>query len=89
MKNYNSIIIICLLLPVFILLSCAEKSPSRDEIPLIRTLLKNFEQAVEEQNQARLKSLIVAEALQLGYSSGQILRNVYGYIELLHDNFYI
>ena len=78
MKNNFRPIIIGSLLSVFILLSCSEKGPSRDEIPLIRTLLQNFEEAVREQNQARLDSMIVAEALQLGYSSEKILTDVYG-----------
>jgi hypothetical protein len=59
------------------IISCAEKNPSRDEIPLIRTLLADFEQAVRDRNQIRLDSLISAEALPLGYTSLKILEDVY------------
>lgn len=64
---------------VLITLSCAEKNPPREEIPAIKDFLGKFQQAVKEQNPAVMDSLIAFEALDLGYSSGSILSNVYGW----------
>ncbi len=69
-----SIIIAGLLL----LISCAEKNPPRDEIPLIKNLLAKFEQAVREKNAAGIDSLIIAEAYDEGYHSTKILSDIYG-----------
>ena len=69
-----SIIIAALLL----LISCVEKNPPRDEIPLIKDLLANFEQAVREKNAAGIDSLIIAEAYEQGYHSTKILSDIYG-----------
>jgi len=61
-----------------LLISCAEKNPSRDEIPLIKDLLGQFEQAVREKSPAGIDSLIIAEAYELGYHSTKILSDIYG-----------
>lgn len=61
-----------------LLISCVEKNPSRDEIPLIKNLLGQFEQAVREKNSAGIDSLIIAEAYELGYHSTKILSDIYG-----------
>jgi len=68
-----SIIIAGLLL----LVSCAEKNPPRDEIPLIKNLLAKFEQAVREKNAAGIDSLIIAEAYEEGYHSTKIMSDIY------------
>ncbi|MCP4706216.1 MAG: hypothetical protein GY865_16595 [candidate division Zixibacteria bacterium] len=65
---------ICLL----VLISCAEKNPPRDEIPLIKNLLGQFEKAVREHNPAGIDSLIIAEAYEQGYHSTKILGDIYG-----------
>lgn len=63
---------------LFLLISCAEKNPPRDEIPLIKNLLAKFEQAVREKNAAGIDSLIIAEAYEQGYHSTKILADIYG-----------
>ncbi|HHI02495.1 MAG: hypothetical protein DRP51_03015 [Candidatus Zixiibacteriota bacterium] len=62
---------------IFLIISCAEKNPPRDEIPLIKNLLGRFEQAVRDKNRAGIDSLIVAEAYDLGYHSTKILSDIY------------
>ena len=62
---------------ILIIISCAEKNPPRDEIPLIKNLLGQFEQAVKEKNSAGIDSLIIAEAYELGYHSTKILSDIY------------
>ena len=68
-----SIIAACLLA----IISCAEKNPPRDEIPLIKNLLGQFEKAVREKNPAGIDSLIIAEAYEQGYHSTKILSDIY------------
>ncbi len=63
---------------LLILLSCAEKNPPRDEIPLIKNLLAKFEQAVKDKNAAGIDSLIIAEAYEEGYHSAKILSDIFG-----------
>ena len=63
---------------ILIIISCAEKNPPRDEIPLIKNLLGQFEQAVKEKNSAGIDSLIIAEAYEEGYHSTKILSDIYG-----------
>ena len=52
-------ILFCLLLTI--LLACAEKEPSRDEIPHIKNVLARFESAAREKNATAIDSLIIAE----------------------------
>lgn len=66
---------------IFLIISCAEKNPPRDEIPLIKNLLGQFERAVKEKNRAGIDSLIIAEAYELGYHSTKILSDIYPDIE--------
>lgn len=67
------------ILTVMILIqACAEKVPSRDEIPLIKGLLGKFQTAIMEKNRAAIDSLMYFEAVELGYSSQKILEDVYG-----------
>ena len=63
---------------LLIIISCVEKNPPRDEIPMIKNLLGRFEQAVREKNRAGLDSLIIAEAYEQGYHSTKILADIYG-----------
>ncbi|MFH2035695.1 MAG: hypothetical protein ABIJ45_04775 [Candidatus Zixiibacteriota bacterium] len=77
MKECRIKILIPLFLVVLLTGACVEKAPSRDEIPLIKSLLKDFETAVVEKNSARMDSLMTAEAVELGYSSDKILKGVY------------
>ena len=66
---------------ILIIISCAEKNPPRDEIPLIKNLLGQFEQAVKEKRSAGIDSLIIAEAYELGYHSTKILSDIYSDID--------
>ena len=60
------------------ILSCErKKNPPRDEIPIIKNLLGQFERAVKDKNAARIDSIMIAESLELGYSSRSILAAVY------------
>ncbi|MCP4703158.1 MAG: hypothetical protein GY865_00990 [candidate division Zixibacteria bacterium] len=63
---------------LLVLISCAEKNPPRDEIPLIKNLLGQFEKAVREHNPAGIDSLIIAEAYEQGYHSTKILGDIFG-----------
>jgi hypothetical protein len=76
--NKKKIFVFSAIFFALLIIACSEKGPSRDEIPLIRTLLAEFETAVKEQNIAKLDSLITAEAVPLGYSPQKILENIYG-----------
>lgn len=66
-----------LLAVIFALLSCAEKNPPRDEIPLIKDLLGKIDRAVRDRNAAQIDSLMIADALKLGYNSETVLKDVY------------
>jgi hypothetical protein len=63
---------------LMLIISCVEKNPPRDEIPLIKNLLGQFEKAVREHNPAGIDSLIIAEAYDEGYHSTKILSDIYG-----------
>lgn len=77
-KVSSKYIIVFLMLLAQVLVSCErKKNPPRDEIPVIKDLLGHFEQAVKERNAAAIDSLMIAEALELGYSSQTILSTVY------------
>jgi|WetSurMetagenome_2_1015567.scaffolds.fasta_scaffold55495_2 hypothetical protein len=65
----------CLILAV--LFACAEKEPSRDEIPNIKNVLARFESAVKEKNAAAVDSLIIAEDGNEGYNSTKALSDIY------------
>jgi hypothetical protein len=63
---------------IIFLIACVEKPPSRDEIPLIKSMIGRFQTAVKEKDIAAIDSLMISEALELGYNSGRVLRDVYG-----------
>jgi len=73
----NRALIILILLPLILVVSCTEKNPPREEIPVIKDLLGRFETAVRDKNAALIDSLMIAEAYDLGYNSTQILSVVY------------
>jgi len=73
--TYASIIF---LIPVLILmLGCAEEEPPRDEIAVIKDFLGKFENAVKSKTPARIDSLIIADAFDLGYHSTRIMEDVF------------
>ena len=76
MSRLSKLFIISALL--LLIVSCVEKNPPRDEIPLIKNLLGQFEKAVREHNPAGIDSLIIAEAYDEGYHSTKILSDIYG-----------
>ena len=55
---------------------CAEKEPSRDEIPLIKNTLARFEKAVKDKNAAAIDSLIIVDDNE-GYNSSKVMKDVY------------
>jgi len=77
MKKYSLKYSVILFAVLLLVSGCVEKAPSRDEIPPIKTLIKDFESAVSERNMARMDSLMAVEAVKLGYSSLKILEDVY------------
>jgi len=77
MKLKTKIIFGGVIISAIMLLSCARKNPPRDEIPILKDVLAKFEQAVKAQSAAQIDSLMIAEALELGYNSGRILSEIY------------
>lgn len=69
---------VLLTMVIIFLAACVEKPPSRDEIPLIKSLIGRFQTAVIEKDNATIDSLMISEAVELGYSSERVLRDVYG-----------
>ena len=77
-KSYFSLFsIIPISLILLAIAGCSEKGPSRDEIPIIKSLLGQLETATKEHNAARIDSLIIADAFQDGYNSIKFLSQVY------------
>jgi hypothetical protein len=58
-------------------MGCAEKEPSRDEIPAIKNVLARFENSIKEKNPAAIDSLIIADSDNEGYNSMKALTDVY------------
>ena len=78
MYKLNAFICLFLILSFLVLLAgCEEEAPPRDEIPLIKDLIGNLESAVKGRNPARIDSLIIAEAYDLGYHSTKIMEDVF------------
>jgi len=78
MRHAILIYIPCIFLLLSIFSSCErKKNPPRDEIPIIKELLGEFERAIKEKNPAAIDSLLIAETAELGYSSSGILAEIY------------
>lgn len=78
MKIQRIYLVICLISFLLLLVSCSrKKNPPRDEIPVIKNQLGQLERAVKDKNAAAIDSLMIAEALELGYNSQSILAIVY------------
>jgi hypothetical protein len=58
-------------------IGCGEKSPSRDEMPVIKAFFGNLESAIRDKNEAGIDSLMIPKAFELGYSAEKILSDVY------------
>ena len=76
MRNYIFSIISVFLFATFFI-SCADKNPPRDEIPRIKETMAKFSQAIKDRSRAGIDSLLVVQALDLGYSSDRILSDIY------------
>lgn len=64
---------------VLVLLSgCAEKTPTRDHIPLLKRKIYDLQQAVKSKNQAAIDSLLSVKIISRGQSSDSLLTFVYG-----------
>lgn len=86
MSRLKPILLFGIILFSGLIISCADKNPSREEIPRIRNLLGRFEAAVRDKDAVTMDSLIAAEAYQLGYTSQKILTDIYSVSE--NNSFY-
>lgn len=69
--------LIVFILQMAIFTACTEKNPPRDEIPRIKNTLERLSQAIKDRNREAIDSLLIVQALDLGYSSEKILDDVY------------
>lgn len=76
-KNFLMVLTAGLTLALLASSGCVKKNPPRDEIPIIKDFLARLEISVKAKNAAAIDSLIIADALEQGYSSTRILDEVY------------
>ena len=69
--------IVCAMM-VVVLAGCAEKTPTRDHIPLLRQKIYDLQQAVKSGNPATVDSLLSVRIISHGQSSDSLLKFIYG-----------
>ena len=77
MKSLVNIGLLIVLAVIVLTPGCEEDAPPRNEIPVIKAFLGEFTQAVNDKNAARIDSMIIADAYEMGYHSTRILNDVY------------
>lgn len=63
---------------ILIIGGCTEKSPKRDQIPLLRAQLLNLQTAVKNQNPAAIDSLLSVRTISKKQGADSLLSFVYG-----------
>ncbi|MCX6827566.1 MAG: hypothetical protein NTV06_09950 [candidate division Zixibacteria bacterium] len=58
-------------------ISCGQKNPPRDEIPIIKDLLAKFEQSIKDRNASLIDSLFLTQIYDRGYASKRVLAAIY------------
>lgn len=64
--------------PLILAAGCGEEAPSRGHIPRLRAALYDLQEAIKEQDQAVLDSLLSVKILRVNQSSDSLLSFVYG-----------
>jgi len=71
-------LVLTLLAAILVFVACDEKPPDRNQIPIIKARLLKLQNAVKDQDRARLDSLLSVEILDYQLSGDSLLSYVYG-----------